>query len=50
MFYRLENDHITQLITDAVHNADHLVSATPDHHRTETAIHAVPATESDIGR
>jgi DNA-binding transcriptional ArsR family regulator len=46
VFYRLENDHITQLITDAVHNADHVVSSTPDHHRDETGVAALPGANS----
>ncbi|WP_305884958.1 metalloregulator ArsR/SmtB family transcription factor [Klenkia sp. PcliD-1-E] len=50
VFYRLENDHITQLITDAVHNADHLVSATPDHHRPDADVHPLAAAEGGAPR
>ncbi|WP_243469684.1 ArsR/SmtB family transcription factor [Klenkia marina] len=50
VFYRLENDHITQLITDAVHNADHLVSASPDHHRAEAGVRALPTAEGGATR
>ena len=32
MFYRLENEHIAQLVTDAVQNAEHLGQGVPDHH------------------
>lgn len=32
VFYRLENDHVRQLVTDAVHNAEHATAAVPAHH------------------
>jgi DNA-binding transcriptional ArsR family regulator len=32
MFYRLENDHVRQLVTDAVHNAEHVAGGVPAHH------------------
>jgi DNA-binding transcriptional ArsR family regulator len=33
VFYRLENDHIRQLVTDAVHNAEHAAGGgVPAHH------------------
>jgi DNA-binding transcriptional ArsR family regulator len=32
MFYRLENDHVGQLLTDAVHNAEHAAGGVPAHH------------------
>ena len=43
IYYQLENDHIRELIVDAVHNAEHAGPAVPAHHvgRGEdlTAIH-----------
>jgi DNA-binding transcriptional ArsR family regulator len=33
VFYRLENDHVRQLVTDAVYNAEHAAGGTPAHHR-----------------
>ena len=33
IFYTLENDHIGQLVTDAVFNAEHAGPGIPDHHR-----------------
>lgn len=33
VYYRPANDHVEQLVTDAVHNAEHLSSDTPAHHR-----------------
>ena len=32
VFYRLENEHIAQLVTDAIHNAEHLGQGVPGHH------------------
>jgi DNA-binding transcriptional ArsR family regulator len=32
VFYRLENDHVRQLVTDAVYNAEHAAGGTPAHH------------------
>ena len=32
IFYRLENEHIAQLVTDAVHNAEHSDPGVPGHH------------------
>ena len=33
IFYQLENDHVRQLIIDAVHNAEHAGPSIPAHHR-----------------
>lgn len=33
VYYRVANDHIEQLVTDAVHNAEHASSDAPSHHR-----------------
>jgi len=35
VFYRLENDHVRQLVTDAVFNAEHAAGGLPAHHRGE---------------
>ena len=32
VFYRLENDHVRQLVMDAVHNAEHAAGGVPAHH------------------
>src|SRR6195952_3733945 len=32
VFYRLENDHVRQLVPDAVHNAEHATGGVPAHH------------------
>ena len=33
VIYWLENDHVRQLLTDAVYNAEHAAGGTPAHHR-----------------
>ena len=33
VFYRLENDHVRQLVADAVFNAEHAAGGVPAHHR-----------------
>jgi DNA-binding transcriptional ArsR family regulator len=33
VFYRLENEHVRQLLTDAVFNAEHAAGGIPAHHR-----------------
>jgi ArsR family transcriptional regulator, zinc-responsive transcriptional repressor len=38
VFYRLENDHVRQLVTDAVYNAEHAAGGVPPHHRFDTGI------------
>src|SRR6478735_578320 len=47
IFYQLENDHIRELIVDAVHNAEHAGPAVPAHHLVRgdhlPAIHDTPA-------
>ena len=35
VFYRLENDHVRQLVTDAVCNAEHAAGGIPPHHRSD---------------
>src|SRR5215213_10918915 len=40
IFYRLENEHVAQLVTDAIHNAEHNDAGIPGHHRADG--HLVP--------
>jgi DNA-binding transcriptional ArsR family regulator len=35
VFYRLENEHVAQLVTDAVHNAEHASPGVPGHHLSD---------------
>ena len=47
VFYRLENDHVRQLVTDAVFNAEHAAGGIPAHHRG--TVHALEALEGSAG-
>ena len=38
VFYRLDNDHVRQLVTDAVYNAEHAAGGIPAHHRPDNMI------------
>ena len=41
MFYRLENDHVRQLVTDAVFNAEHAAGGVPAHHLADRELRVV---------
>lgn len=41
VFYRLENEHIAQLVTDAIYNADHASAGIPEHHRHDAGLTAL---------
>lgn len=36
VFYRLENEHASQLVSDAIHQAEHSLGGAPAHHRGES--------------
>jgi DNA-binding transcriptional ArsR family regulator len=38
IIYRLENDHVRQLVTDAVFNAEHAGPGVPGHHRDDAGV------------
>lgn len=37
VFYRLENEHASQLVSDAIFQAEHSLDRTPRHHHTEVS-------------
>jgi ArsR family transcriptional regulator, zinc-responsive transcriptional repressor len=41
IFYSLENEHVRQLVVDAVFNAEHAGPGVPAHHRTEPAVRRI---------
>jgi DNA-binding transcriptional ArsR family regulator len=41
IFYSLENEHVRQLVTDAVFNAEHASPGIPGHHRSDAQIAAL---------
>lgn len=42
VFYRLANEHARQLVTDAIHQAEHSLSNDPAHHRTRPSASPEP--------
>jgi ArsR family transcriptional regulator len=49
IYYRLDNDHVAQLVTDAVFNAEHAGPGVPGHHRDPAelaALHPEPTVVS----
>ena len=52
IFYQLENDHVRQLLLDAVHNAEHAGPAVPAHHQMRgdiSSLHITPADHTATG-
>ena len=48
IFYTLENDHVGQLVTDAVFNAEHAGPGVPGHHRDTEQLRTLhPAISAD---
>lgn len=43
IFYSIENEHVRQLVVDAVFNAEHAGPGVPSHHRSDDAVRAIPA-------
>jgi DNA-binding transcriptional ArsR family regulator len=41
IFYSIENEHVRQLVVDAVFNAEHAGPGVPAHHRTDPAVPAI---------
>lgn len=46
IFYSLENDHVRQLVTDAVFNAEHAGPGIPSHHRDDAALRGVTSSHA----
>ena len=49
VFYRLDNDHVRQLVKDAVFNAEHAGPDVPAHHRDEAAVTPLARTQKAVG-
>jgi len=45
IFYSLENDHVRQLVVDAVFNAEHAGPGVPSHHRDDAVVRGLAAEE-----
>ncbi len=50
VYYRITNEHIEQLIADAVFNAEHASVDVPVHHRTGAAVPGAPGAQRLPGR
>jgi DNA-binding transcriptional ArsR family regulator len=48
IFYSLENEHIRQLVMDAVYNAEHAGPGVPAHHRGNTAVRELPSRDRAV--
>jgi DNA-binding transcriptional ArsR family regulator len=44
IFYSLENEHVHQLVVDAVCNAEHVGPGIPSHHRDDSSVARLAAT------
>lgn len=49
IYYRLENEHIARLVTDALYNADHASARVPEHHRSDAGVTPLPTATSEAG-
>lgn len=45
IYYALENEHVRQLVVDAVHNAEHAGPGVPAHHRAIASVREFPRKE-----
>lgn len=50
IFYSLENEHVRQLVMDAVYNAEHAGPGVPPHHRGDGAVHELPRRDGTDAR
>ncbi|WP_062992886.1 ArsR/SmtB family transcription factor [Nocardia anaemiae] len=48
IFYSLENEHVRQLVVDAVYNAEHAGPGVPAHHRGEGSLRQLPARDQAV--
>ena len=49
VFYSLDNDHVAQLVTDAVYNAEHAGPGVPGHHRDAAELALLHPNRPDTG-
>ncbi len=38
VYYRIENEHVRQLVEDAMYHAEHTSGGLPEHHRTDSRV------------
>jgi DNA-binding transcriptional ArsR family regulator len=49
VFYRIENDHVRQLVADAIYQAEHAAGGIPEHHRQDTNVHGLREHDAAAG-
>ena len=42
VFYRIGNDHVRQLVSDAIYQAEHAAGGIPEHHRRDSTAPGLP--------
>jgi DNA-binding transcriptional ArsR family regulator len=45
IFYRVEDDHLRDLVQDAIHHAEHAGPGVPPHHAATARLHHLPQTK-----
>ena len=50
IFYSLENEHVRQLVVDAVYNAEHAGPGVPSHHRNDPAVRDIAEHPRKVNR
>src|SRR5579875_245224 len=50
IFYSLANEHVRQLVVDAVFNAEHAGPGVPRHHRSDAGLQVISETTAQQGR
>ncbi|MUL64480.1 transcriptional regulator [Mycobacterium sp. CBMA 234] len=50
IFYSLENEHVRQLVVDAVHNAEHAGPGVPAHHQQNSVVRSMDSGTRKAGR
>ena len=41
VFYRIESEHVGQLVADAIYQAEHAAGGIPEHHRADTSVREI---------
>jgi hypothetical protein len=48
IFYSVENEHVRQLVMDAVYNAEHAGPGVPPHHRGDRTMRELPSRDRAV--
>jgi DNA-binding transcriptional ArsR family regulator len=41
VFYRIESEHVRQLVADAIYQAEHATGGIPEHHRADPSVREI---------